>query len=611
MEDQPLQLRRRAAIRPAIAFELWSTLIFAAALLPATGWLLNRLVAHGGQYAISDHDLFAFALSVPGIAFLVLSVGFALLYWHLEQAGLLLIVLSAARHDSVRVSRVLWENTKHLPALLGLGLIQGAVLLVAFLPVAGGLALIRHLLLSEFDFYYYFTIQPPVWWVAVALAAALGGVYLFFAVWLYLRLVFAIPGIVVERLGVLRALKVSWRRTRGHIRALGLRLAVCWGVVLLVLAGASWIVRELGSRWLDGIDGLSLLVPAILTTLGVLAAVEVVILVVGKIAHVSLVAVAYLRDPATPPPEQGLASTTTALPAGWIRLGWMGAGIAVVALAVGSAVPLFSGLGRTRTVEITGHRGNKNRRPENTMSAIELAIAEGADFAEIDVQATADGVVVLLHDDDLRRVAGDRRRLRDLEYAELRDLDVGSWFDPAFSAERVPTLQQVIDVVRGRIRLNIELKYTWDDPRLAAAVVRIIRENEFAPECVVSSLNRRALLDVEASFPELETGLIMLMAVGDPSRIDADFLSIGAARATPRLVRASHRRGRGVHVWTVSDRCQALSMIEMDVDNVITDEPRVIRSTLDEWNTLSRRERFALMLRNLILAPEPPASEEP
>jgi glycerophosphoryl diester phosphodiesterase len=606
-----LQLRWRAAVRPAIALELWSTLIFAAALLPATGWVLNRLVAHGGQYVISDHDLFTFALSVPGITFLVLSVGFALLYWHLEQAGLLLIVLSASRQDSVRVSRVLWEKATRLPALLGLGLIQGVVLLVAFLPVGGGLALIRHLLLSEFDFYYYFTIQPPVWWAAVALAAALGGVYLFFAVWLYLRLVFAIPGIVVEGLGVLRAVQASWRRTRGHIRALGLRLAVCWGVVLIVLAGASWIVRELGSRWLDGIEGLALMVPAILTTLGVLAAVEFVILVVGKITHVSLVAVAYLRDPATLPPSEALTSTTKALPTGWIRLAWVGAGIAAVALAVGSAAPLLSGLGRTRAIEITGHRGNKNRRPENTLSAIELAIAEGADFAEIDVQTAADGVVVLLHDDDLRRVAGDRRRLRDLKYRELRDLDVGSWFDPAFHAERVPTLQQVIDAVRGRIRLNIELKYTWDDPRLAAEVVRIIRENEFASECVVSSLNRRALLEVEASFPELETGLIMLVAVGNPSRIDADFLSIGAARATPRLVRASHRRGRGVHVWTVSDRRQALSMIEMDVDNIITDEPRVIRSTLDEWNALSRRDRLALMLRKLILDPEPPVPEEP
>ena len=136
-------------------------------------------------------------------------------------------------------------------------------------------------------------------------------------------------------------------------------------------------------------------------------------------------------------------------------------------LAVVAGAAFIQGFNINRTVEITGHRGSKVRAPENTLSALRQAIAEGADYAEIDVQTTADGVVVLLHDADLMRVASVERRLRDIKFDELSDIDVGSWFMPEFSNERIPTLQEAIDLARGRIKLNIELKFTWPDPALA------------------------------------------------------------------------------------------------------------------------------------------------
>ena len=89
-------------------------------------------------------------------------------------------------------------------------------------------------------------------------------------------------------------------------------------------------------------------------------------------------------------------------------------------------------------VRVTAHRGHSHAAPENTLVAVRKAIASGADYAEVDVQLTADGVVVLLHDRDLKRVAGDPRRLDDLTYDQVRRLDVGRWFDPSFAGERVP-----------------------------------------------------------------------------------------------------------------------------------------------------------------------------
>ena len=162
-------------------------------------------------------------------------------------------------------------------------------------------------------------------------------------------------------------------------------------------------------------------------------------------------------------------------------------------MGIVAGAAFLQGFNTKRTVEITGHRGSKVRAPENTLSALRQAIAEGADYAEIDVQTTADGIVVLFHDADLMRVASLSRRLRDINYRALKDIDVGSWFAPEFISERIPTLQEAIDLARGRTNLNIELKYTWPDPTLSEKVENIIRQKGFSAECVVSSLNFSAV----------------------------------------------------------------------------------------------------------------------
>ena len=146
---------------------------------------------------------------------------------------------------------------------------------------------------------------------------------------------------------------------------------------------------------------------------------------------------------------------------------------------------------------------------------------------------------------------------------------------------------------------------SWSDPALADNVGDVIQGNGFSSDCVVSSLNFHALTEIKRAFPELTTAFIVLQAVGSLSRMEADFLSISATRVTPRLVKNAHRLGRKVHVWTVNDLNNALSMMEMGVDNIITDEPADIGRWLDEWNELSDSEKIALMLRKLIVGLEP------
>ena len=601
----------RFVLKPAIAFEFWSTLIFMVSITPATGWLLNRLVASSGQYAVSDNDLLAFFLSSPGLLFLILSVGFVLAFWFAEQVGLLIISVKAVFEKKVSVSHVLWEQITHLPALFRLGLLQAAVYLVASIPFILGIGLTYLLLLREWDLYYYINVRPLSWWIAVAIAGTILAAYLVLSAWLYIRWLFSIPVLVFEDATPTGALRKSWRQTRGRFWEFAAPLAICWFLVVISSLTMTWLVRAAAAQLLDP-AGLTLkvVVPVVIGTLALIAILDAIWFIIGKIAHVLLMIDFYHemmagdKKPSAPVPAARMLSSTALK-----RIGWLIAGIALI-MGVATGAAFIQGFNINRAVDITGHRGSKLRAPENTLSALRQAIAEGADYAEIDVQTTADGVVVLLHDADLMRVALVKRRLRDINFHELSNIDVGSWFAPEFSSERIPTLQEAIDLARGRIKLNIELKYTWPDPTLTEKVGDIVRRNGFVSECVVSSLNFQALTEIKRAFPELKTGFIVLQAAGNLSRMGADFLSISAARATPRLVRAVHRRGEKVHVWTVNDLNNALSMIEMGVDNIITDEPADIRSLLEAWHRLSDSEKIVLMLRNLIVGierPEPSA----
>ncbi len=598
--------RLRFVFKPAIAFEIWSTLIFMISFAPASGWLLNRLVAASGQFAVSDNDLVAFFLSTPGILFLIFSVGFVLTFWFAEQVGLLLICVKASFDKSVTVSQVLWEQIAHLPALIRLGLLQAGIYLVASAPFVLGIGLVYWLLL-EFDIYFYINVKPLRFWIAVIIAGAISAAYLLLSTWLYVRWLFSIPIVVFEKVTPIGALRKSWRQTQGRFRELAAPLAIWWVVVLLSSAAMTWLVRAGAAQLLDPAGfSLRFVVPLVLGTLAFMAILDIIWFVIAKIVHVMLMADFYLEITEDDQKLRAPMTTSTRLsPRALKRIGWGVAGVALVAGVVAGAT-FLQGFNIQRTVEITGHRGSKVRAPENTLSAVRHAIAEGADFAEIDVQTTADGVVVLLHDDDLMRVASLNRRLRDITYSELKDIDVGSWFAPEFASERIPTLEEVIDLARGRIKLNIELKYTWPDPTLSEKVTNIIRQKEFSSECVVSSLNFSAVTKIKQSFPELTVGFIVFTAAGVLSRMEADFLSISAARASTRLVRQLHNNGRAVHVWTVNDINNVISMVERGVDNIITDYPREVRGFIQEWQALSDSERIVLMLRNLVVGIESP-----
>ncbi|HEY8505745.1 MAG TPA: glycerophosphodiester phosphodiesterase family protein, partial [Gemmataceae bacterium] len=205
---------------------------------------------------------------------------------------------------------------------------------------------------------------------------------------------------------------------------------------------------------------------------------------------------------------------------------------------------------------------------------------------------------------DLKRVAGDSRRLADLTYEEVRRLDVGSWFDPSFAGERVPTLAEAIGLARGRIKLNIELKYFGPDRGLAAEVARLIRDERFESDSLVTSFEYDALRKVKQELPGVRTGFIVAHALGDVTRLEVDVLNVRADHLSDGLLRAAHRHGREVHAWTVNDPREMIRLMKRGVDNILTSDPDLLVRVRGEWAGLTDAERLLLASRLLLgLAP--------
>ena len=238
---------------------------------------------------------------------------------------------------------------------------------------------------------------------------------------------------------------------------------------------------------------------------------------------------------------------------------------------------------------VTAHRGYSTAAPENTLPAFQLAIDHHSDRAELDVQMTKDGVVMVTHDTSLRRCTGRNANIYDLTFAQVRELDAGRWFSARYAGTQIPTLEEVLDLCKGKIQLNIEIKPNAATPELEAETVRIIREKGFEKDCVITSQSYETLCKVKELDPEIETGYILALGVGTYYDLPAaDFFSVESTFITSGMVQQIHLRGKTVSAWTVNRAEDARALLSLGVDDVITDKPEMVQGLLNEDADLDR-----------------------
>jgi glycerophosphoryl diester phosphodiesterase len=237
-------------------------------------------------------------------------------------------------------------------------------------------------------------------------------------------------------------------------------------------------------------------------------------------------------------------------------------------------------------------------------------VEQGADIVEIDVQENADGEVVVLHDSDLMRVGGSPVKVWNATSEELAAVDVGRWFGPEFSGQRVPTLEQVLAICKGRSQVDIELKYYGHNQRLEERVAEIVESMGMEDEVILMSLDSRLMQSMKSLRPDWTVGLLTAKAVGDLTTSDADFLAVHASIASSGFVRRAHAAGKQVYAWTVNDRFNLSRMMSRGVDGVITDHPALARQVLERRAELSTAERLMITAAFWIgLEPKEPPPE--
>lgn len=205
------------------------------------------------------------------------------------------------------------------------------------------------------------------------------------------------------------------------------------------------------------------------------------------------------------------------------------------------------------------HRGWSGYAPENTLRAIRLALAEPRIHSiEIDVQMTKDGIPVIIHDFVLGRTVNGSGLVGSHTYAELQRMDAGSWFGPEFQGERVPTLEEVLREVKGRARLNIELKTAGDlYPGLEEKVVALVRQYSMKQDVFITSFDHEAIKRVHEIDPSMTTGLIFegrpLLLREQLCETGASLLSMSYMYLTREFVVEMIESGIPMIAWTVND----------------------------------------------------------
>jgi glycerophosphoryl diester phosphodiesterase len=263
---------------------------------------------------------------------------------------------------------------------------------------------------------------------------------------------------------------------------------------------------------------------------------------------------------------------------------------AVLAAIVGAVL-----LNRVRMDDdaiVIAHRGAAGRAPENTLASVAAALEDGTDVVEIDVQETADGEVIVVHDADLMRVGGDPTKIWDGTFDKLRRIDVGAWYGAEFAGQRVPTLEEVLELCRGRATVDIELKDYGHGQRLEERTAEIVERTGMTEQVIVMSLSATVARNMKALRPDWTVGLLTAKAVGDLTRAEADFLAVHAGIASPGFIRRAHRAGKEVYVWTVNDRTNMSRMLTRGVDGVITDHPALARQVLADRADMTTVERL-------------------
>lgn len=570
-----------------IAYQVLFAILLNIVILPILYLIYDFLFDIKGYPALLNTDIASFLFSLRGIIAVLLFAFVAIAIYCIEQFGLLYITASYQTGERMTAVSALRQSAKQLPVELAV-VVRKAVYYVAVLAIFLAFAVIN-LIFRDSGFF-------------IPLIIILALLCIFSLYSLYIRWIF------VDYFVVLEGKKVSDAFAYKLNRKLFLELVVtvlawflliwlCSTVIIIVFSALSWLLLYVF------VDNPVLLAPVFSVLVALFSLIFIILSLVLMSLTSNLFTELYYQnkerertgsDIIVPEPKELCSLSTPEVHKKQIHAA-LGICLVGIAIATFFLIPVVQEDidSIDKTVYVTAHRGSSARAPQNTISAFEAAIEDKADYAELDVQETKDGVVVVVHDYNLLQVGGVDANIWDLNYSELQQIDVGSSFSPEFAGEKVPTLDEVIDVTKGKIKLNIELKINGHEKHLVEKTVQIVEERGIKDECVLSSLEYNALQEVRALNPDLPIGMIITYVIGDYAELDVEFYSVEPNLVlTKKFMRDAHDDNKEVHIWTLSPKADVSGYVDLGVDNIINDDPVMIRELLNEKQNRSEIEKL-------------------
>ena len=572
-----------------------------ALLTPGTALLLRWMASRADTRVVADTDIARFFLTTPvGVVVLIVGAAMFVAITALEVSCLMAIGLAAAKGRPLGARSALAFGATRAPFVLALTGHMVVRLLLGVLPFLAALGGVYVALLRPHDINYYLAHRPPVFYVAAAIGAVIFVALAALLLRTIARWALAMPLVLFEGVLPRRALGESARRSSGN-RWVIVAVLASWAVVGLVLLNvARWLPELLGRGVAPLLAGSLAALVLFIAGLAFLWAAAGLIAGVVNAALLALSIVRlYLRvgEPREPRVPEPVSLGRFGAPVRISRPVVAGMGTIVVLAFVGLAMLALVVTRRNEPVVVIAHRGSSAAAPENTLAAFRLAIEQGADFVELDVQESADGEVLVVHDSDLMKLGGAPSKIWETDAATLRAVDIGSHAGPQFSGERVPTLAEALAVCKGKARVIIELKSYGHDQKLEERVAAIVEAAGMADDCIYMSLDHAMIGRMKRLRPSWRCGVLVAKAVGDLASLDADFFAVEARVATRRFVRRVHGAGREIYVWTVNDPAWMLAAMSHGVDGLITDRPDVARLVVARRAAMSDGQRLLVALR--------------
>jgi len=255
---------------------------------------------------------------------------------------------------------------------------------------------------------------------------------------------------------------------------------------------------------------------------------------------------------------------------------------------------------KNSNVLVIAHRGSSGNAPENTLAAIKLALLEQVDMVEIDVHLSKDGVPVVIHDDTLDRTTDGFGKVKNYTIHELKQLNAGSWFSEKFSNEKIPTLKEVLDLVKDKCQLLIEIKHGSEIyPNIEQIVLSQIFNSKAQKDCIIQSFDPQVLhnlfeLNAQIEIHKLVEGKYPLFIYNLYNRfktrnkkLNSNLKAINPCSKfiSKKFIKSIHRNNKKCFTWTVNHETEMLKLIKLQVDGIITNYPNKLRNILNHENS--------------------------